>query len=256
MTGWILYDKEDVEKNISFASRLGRELEAHGIKNKLVVLESVKEGERPSIAINRSRNYKFAKKLENMGVRVFNPSYTTEIANDKSKQQQLFCDKVPMMRETSEYPCVIKSVDGHGGSEVFLINNREDEDKAKFKLSGKRFIKQEVCSDIGIDKRVYVVGGEIVCAMKRTSDEFKSNYSLGGKAELVDVTEEEKNIIVKIKSKLVLDYVGIDFIYDNGRAIFNEIEDPVGARMLYENTDVEIDKLLAEYIVQELKLMK
>ena len=44
----------------------------------------------------------------------------------------------------------------------------------------------------------------------------------------------------------------MDFVFDNGRAVFNEIEDAVGARMVYEKTDIDILKLYCDYIKSEM----
>ena len=49
-----------------------------------------------------------------------------------------------------------------------------------------------------------------------------------------------------------IDYAGIDFLVDNGNLIFNEIEDTVGARMVYAKTDIDIINLYCEYIKDEL----
>jgi gamma-F420-2:alpha-L-glutamate ligase len=43
--------------------------------------------------------------------------------------------------------------------------------------------------------------------------------------------------------------VGIDFLIgDKGELIFNEIEDVVGARMLYQCTDINLVGLYLDYI--------
>ena len=43
------------------------------------------------------------------------------------------------------------------------------------------------------------------------------------------------------------DFVGIDFLADK-ELIFNEVEDVVGTRMLYETTDKDAARLYSEYI--------
>lgn len=40
--------------------------------------------------------------------------------------------------------------------------------------------------------------------------------------------------MLKIASLLKFDYIGIDFVFNGGKIVFNEIEDSVGARMVYE----------------------
>ena len=44
------------------------------------------------------------------------------------------------------------------------------------------------------------------------------------------------------------DYYGIDFVFDGGQPVFNEIEDTVGARMVYSVTDIDILDLYCDYI--------
>ncbi len=252
MKGWIIYNREDAEKNIAFISRLSAELAKYDIETKLVFSEGELKKETPSFAINRSRDYKIAERLENKGVKVFNESALTKLSNDKKKMWEFFEGKVPQMKLVRDYPFVLKSLDGHGGGEVFMVNSREEEDKAILALGTKEYLKQEVCSDLGKDKRVYVVGGEVVAAVLRESDDFRSNYSLGGKATATELTEKEKEIIDKITQLINIDYAGIDLIYHNGEPVFNEIEDPVGARMLYENTYIDIVEIFIKYIVDSL----
>jgi len=44
------------------------------------------------------------------------------------------------------------------------------------------------------------------------------------------------------------DFVGIDFIFSDGKPYLNEIEDVVGTRMLYKLTDLDPAKMYIEYI--------
>lgn len=79
-----------------------------------------------------------------------------------------------------EYPYVIKSCSGHGGSQVFLVNNSKEEEQAVKAMNGQEYVVQQCCSDLGRDVRVYIIGNKIIKAVLRTSTEsFKSNYSLG-----------------------------------------------------------------------------
>lgn len=252
MKGWIIYKKEDVEKNISFISRLSRALATYDIQLKLVFWNQEPKDEVPAFAINRSRDYKIAEKLELKEVRVFNNSEITKISNNKKLMWKHFDGVVEQMPLTDKFPCIIKSIDGHGGKEVFMANSKDDEDRIRIAIKNKEYIKQKICSDLGVDKRIYVIGGKIVTAMIRESEDFKSNYSLGGKAKECVVEDEEKQIVEKITSTLNIDYAGIDIIYNEGKPIFNEIEDPVGAKMVYENADVDIIEMFAKYIMEEL----
>ena len=47
------------------------------------------------------------------------------------------------------------------------------------------------------------------------------------------------DIAIKIAQLLEADYIGVDFLIKNGCFYLNEIEDPVGARMLYKASDID-----------------
>ena len=58
--------------------------------------------------------------------------------------------------------------------------------------------------------------------------------------------------MLKIASLLKFDYIGIDFVFNEGKIVFNEIEDSVGSRMVYEKTDIDILRLYCDYIKKEM----
>lgn len=62
------------------------------------------------------------------------------------------------------------------------------------------------------------------------------------------MNEDERSLVKRILSLVESDYIGIDFLFDDGHLIFNEIEDTVGARMVYDKTDIDIIKLYCDYI--------
>lgn len=261
MLCWIIYNKEDVEKNKRFIEKVSDGLKEYGIDTEVIILQEVKdiekfiEKKKPDIAVNRSRNSNVAYMLEDKGIIVYNSAKVTEIANDKEKTYQYLKGIVPYMAFESDvekirnFPYIIKSVDGHGGNEVFLIENEKDRVDAIEKIKNKKMIAQECASDLGKDVRVYIIGNQIVAAMLRKSEKsFKSNYSLGGSVEAYELNAQEQQMVKNILEVLPLDYGGIDFIFHKGKAVFNEIEDAAGARMIYENTNIDILHMYAEYI--------
>ena len=134
-----------------------------------------------------------------------------------------------------------------------MVNNKQEEEKAIEAIGQDEYVMQQCCSDLGRDVRAYIIGNKIVAAVLRTSkDSFKSNYSLGGNVEQYQLNAREKDMINAILKKLPVDYAGIDFTFHNGKAVFNEIEDAVGARMLYQVSDKDIAKLFVSYIVKVL----
>lgn len=193
-----------------------------------------------SFVVNRSNDYKIAEHYENRGVKVFNGARFTKIANDKQlcydfiEQQGLEC----LPTRYKQVPFVKKPKNSHGGNGVVICNDIEEYDE--------NMVCQMPASDVGKDLRIYVLDGEIVTAILRTnSKDFRSNYCLGGNAEEYHLTKEEKAYIkpyIDLAVGLGGIYFGADFLFHNGKLIFNEYEDAVGARMVYDITDIDIIK--------------
>ena len=202
--------------------------------------------------------------LEEIGVKTFNNYLTSKVANDKMKTHfyATMMNVTTMgthslngneLRIPTEYPKVIKSVDGHGGSEVFLVKSAEECKEILSLHPQKHFIAQELASEPGIDMRVYVLGGKVLAAVKRTSKtDFRSNFSLGGSAELVQLPTEVLLTVKTVVKALEADFVGIDFIRHNGKWVLNEIEDVVGTRMLYSLTDIDAADLYIQYVITKM----
>lgn len=198
--------------------------------------------------INRTNDYKIAQKFEARGIRVFNPSALSRLANDKQECYDFMAKNGIKIMPTRycKPPFVKKSIDGHGGTGVKICTCESEYDEG--------FVCQKLASDIGKDLRVWVLGGEIKASILRVSrSDFRSNYCLGGDALPYTLSDSETALIKKIIALLEGDYYGIDFVFNKGKIVFNEIEDTVGARMVYDKTDTDILKLYCEYIKNSLK---
>ena len=210
------------------------------------------------IFINRSRYAQITYFLEEKGYTVYNNSLVAELGNDKLLAiRYMQARGIPVMKTYTTppavYPFVAKSVDGHGGNEVFLIKDEAGLKDVLSALEGRKVIFQEFCDTPGLDKRVYIVGNKVAgCMLRRGNGDFRSNYSLGGSAEFSPLTPDEAEIVDKILAALDIGHAGIDLIYHNGRPVFNELEDVVGSRMLYRYTDIDVVKMFVEYILSAL----
>lgn len=249
---WMIYDEKDYKNNNEYVKWFEEEGKILGIEVKLIlrneldILISNKGHEflyagrlisKPEAAINRTRDWKIANILENANVRVFNNSKINMLANDKllsySKASSLglkvmYTDTVMYIEENYIY----KSRSGHGGNEVYYSN---DENIKKLRdIVNEDYLRQSISSVVGKDLRVYIMAGEILISILRSSElDFRSNYKLGGKVRQYHLNDKQKETVMKIVDTMELDYVGIDFLFDEEEnLIFNEIEDPVGSRMV------------------------
>ena len=244
--------------------------------------------------INRTREYKLSLRFEKINVKVFHSSKITELGNNKYKT---YCYLKEYFERNKNEPqgewiahtvlvkaddlnnvlndyigkdYVIKSVDGHGGSQVFSLNDdgtkhgsyRKNRDNAKnniYKaLQGHDCVLQKRIDSDSNDIRVYIVFGKIYAAVLRHgNDGFKSNFSLGGSVEEYFPDEEQKKNIEKFIEAFgaeQLSMAGIDFILTrDGNLIFNELEEMVGSRMLYNCSKHDI---VREYVEQIAKLQE
>lgn len=240
MSGVLIYTKEEAQRN-GFAVK--KFVENLGVS---LVDESYQGN--ADFVINRTNNYKVAECFEQKGIRVFNPSSLSRLANDKQCCYEFMSDNgIEIMPiNYSGVPVVKKKIDGHGGTEVEMLTAAEDFQKG--------YVYQKPCDTLGKDLRVWVIGGEIITAILRESKtDFRSNFCLGGSAMPYTLSSDEKQLVKRINALVKSDYIGIDFVFNNGRLVFNEIEDTVGARMVYDQTDIDILSLYCDYIKEELK---
>ena len=284
-----LYIEEGIKLGLEIKLILVEEMEFGVKRNRWFIKYEKEEVEYPDFAINRAIHPLLSRQLELLGIKVYNNSFVSEICNDKAKTYQFLAKTGIPMVDSSFYqnaqikevlsqiqePTVIKSVGGHGGQQVFLADpqlvaydkphseseaNRENSQYNQYTnsiingLAQSDVVVQPLVGNKHQDLRVYVLGTEIVAAVLRTAKEgFKSNFSLGGEVVLYELSEKERELIQIIIDQFEFGLVGIDFIIGNqGELIFNEIEDVVGSRMLYQCSEINIVERYLRYILRDL----
>ena len=300
---YIIYYDEEANKNSGFIEMLKSECRKYDIALEYISFEKVNLMSESSFenkfkkiffVINRTREYKLSLRFEKINVKVFHSSKITELGNNKYKT---YCYLKEYFERNKNEPqgewiahtvlvkaddlnnvlndyigkdYVIKSVDGHGGSQVFSLNddgtkhgsyikNRDNAKNNIYKaLQGHDCVLQKRIDSDSNDIRVYIVFGKIYAAVLRHgNDGFKSNFSLGGSVEEYFPDEEQKKIIEKFIEAFgaeQLSMAGIDFILTrDGNLIFNELEEMVGSRMLYNCSKHDI---VREYVEQIAKLQE
>ena len=254
--GLIIYSKTDKVKNTWFIDECVQRFANKGVSLIYIDENKVKdyvEKNAFSFAIYRGRDYKIVEFLEYKGIRCFNNSLTNKIANDKLLSFEFLLSRnipaIPTfssLEEAGAFPLVMKSVYGHGGQEVFLIYSKEEAET--FKKENKRYVYQNYYPNQG-DLRLYVLAKKVIGAVYRhNKNDFRSNFSLGGDVTAYKPEQEIVDIATNVATLLDADYIGVDFIKVNDKWLVNEIEDPVGARMLYQTSNVNIVELLVNYI--------
>lgn len=228
-----------------------------GMNCRIVTTDELDLDDAPEVVVSRIRDSDILSQLEDYGSTVYNRSSVCRICNDKAFTYSFVKSlgipilpfSFPDQRLPPGPPWVIKSCIGHGGTEVFKADSEEDLGNMVSKLDGRKPIIQSFASDPGKDMRVYVLGGRIIATVLRSSEtDFRANFKLGGKAELVDPPEQIIKMVKRIVPELMADFIGIDFVFGDGQVYLNEIEDVVGTRMLYSLTDLNPARMYMEYI--------
>ena len=254
--GIIVYNKQDKELNQWFIDNCLNSLNNDNFslfyKEEKEALDYINKNQ-VDFVIFRARDYELLNIIEARGIRCFNNALTNKIANNKYSTYQFLkehgfpCLETFLDAKDLSFPYVMKSVDGHGGSEVCLISSKEER-----KPDNKKYIFQKYLPNNG-DVRLYVLNGKIIGAVKRSNkQDFRSNFSLGGEVEAYEPSKEMTEIALKISRLLKSDYIGVDFIIFDKEFVVNEIEDPVGARMLFKVSGIDAVSLFIEDIKNKL----
>ena len=155
-------------------------------------------------------------------------------------------------------PLIIKLNEGTEGVGVFLA---EDEKAAKnflrtFKQFDARVMMQEfVKESSGSDIRAVVIGDQIIGALERKSQDgdFRANVALGAVTTVVELTEEEKDVILRATRAMGLGMAGVDMMRsDNGPVIIevNSAQDFTGPHLIESIMGVDLAGMMIDFAVE------
>lgn len=284
-TAYLIYYPEEAEKNHLFIQMFQEAGREYGIFFSYVPVQEYQNMPLPDLVLNRTRQTIVSRWYEKREIPVYHSAELVRLGNDKHQcltylqstlsseisgtdwAPESIClsseDREKLLKEkkfsqkirqfaVGRQELVLKTVDGHGGSEVYLmpsdvVHNHVIWSEVLEKLKGKKLLLQEKTECDSRDLRVYILGGEIYGAVLRQGKEdFRSNYSLGGKVSQYMLSVEQKVFVtyfIRAFGGEQLGMAGIDFLLDRSdHLVFNELEEMVGTRMLYQCTKKDIVK--------------
>lgn len=150
-------------------------------------------------------------------------------------------------------PYVIKLLEGTQGVGVVLAENRSAAESVLEAFQGlqARVIVQEFIKEAGgADLRAFVVDGQVVGAMKRQAKEgeFRSNLHRGGKAELIQLTEDEEKAALKAARVLKLGIAGVDMLQSNSGPMIMEVNSSPGLEGIESATGKDIARSIIRFV--------
>jgi ribosomal protein S6--L-glutamate ligase len=211
------------------------------------------------------------RQFEMMGVYCVNESVAITRARDKLRSMQLLArrgiglpvtafahspdDTADIIKLVHGAPVIIKLIEGAQGKGVVLAET----DKAAGSVIGAfrdldaYFLVQEFVEEAkGSDIRAFVIGGEVVAAMKRKAapGEFRSNLHRGGTASVVKLTRAEEAAARRAAKIIGLNVAGVDLIRTkNGPAVL-EVNGSPGLEGIQTTTGVDVAERIIEFIEQ------
>lgn len=237
----------------------------------------IEQGEKPDFIIFWDKDIILAKALEQMGFRLFNSAEAIELCADKAlthlklskagirQPKTVSAPKaypstkyndlsfVRLAAEELGFPLIIKERSGSFGFQVHLANNLSEAEEIVKSLEWKPLILQEMIkSSRGRDIRINVVDGKVESAMLRysTNGDFRSNLTLGGKAEKYDLNKEQKKAALDAVKSLGLDFAGVDMLFgESGEPIICEVNSNAHFKTTLQYTGVNIAEKIIEMIV-------
>lgn len=159
-----------------------------------------------------------------------------------------------------EFPVIIKGSGGDRGTRVFKANSLEELEKLVRDLrkseteEGRRYMLQEYIENDG-DFRVLVLGDKVLGVMKRVSvskNEFRNNYSAGGKVEVAELPEEVKKLAVKAAKVCGLTVAGVDVAFrdfDMKKPVIWEVNKGPQFKGFMKATGIDVPMEIVKYLV-------
>jgi RimK family alpha-L-glutamate ligase len=202
-------------------------------------------------------------RLEKLGKRVINSAAAIERTVDKYCTSFLLADAgilTPRTLVTEDFntaldacremrDVIVKPLFGSEGKGMVRICDEETAYRVlrAWELNRCIYYIQEHLPHFQKDIRAFVVGEEVVAAMCRCGDDWKTNYSKGARVEPVELTHEMKTLAVRATREIGLDYAGVDLLpAENGKTYVVEINSIPGWRGLQKTTDSSIaDRIIA-----------
>lgn len=274
---WLIYDRDNIPRNQFFIDRwleagrekrfevsvVTREEISFGIRDSRLFLSALSQPQLPGCAVMRANDPLLSRHLEGMGIPVFNNARIAHLCNDKRLTHQLVSGLFPMMDtvflhpgETVSpfpFPVVVKAARSNGGRQVYLAQDDAAFRQALANIAPDDALVQPLCDTPGKDVRVYMLGNQVVKAMMRVSaSDFRSNLGLGAATHPFDPGEEALELARHFAENLDAGLIGVDFLFHQGRLMFNEIEDAVGTRMLYALGERDIVRDYLAFILNKL----
>jgi ribosomal protein S6--L-glutamate ligase len=209
------------------------------------------------------------RQFEMMGVYTPNGSDAILRARDKLRCHQLLAkqdiglprtvfgdnpdDTADLLRMLGKPPHIIKLTEGSQGNGVILAERASASRSVIEAFRGlyANFLVQEFIGEAkGSDVRCFVVGSEVVAAMRRQArkGEFRSNLHRGGSAKAVTLTTDERETAIRAAKVMGLNVAGVDLLRSKRGPLVLEVNSSPGLEGIEGATGLDVAGQIIEYV--------
>ncbi len=209
------------------------------------------------------------RQFEMMGVYCLNESQAISRSRDKLRSLQLLSrqgiglpntgfanspdDKDDLIGLIGKPPFVIKLLEGTQGKGVVLTETRKATESVidAFRNLDANFLVQEYIEEAqGADIRCFVVGDSVIASMERKAKEgeFRSNLHRGGKASLIEISNEERIMAVRSAEIMGLNVAGVDLIRSGHGPLVLEVNSSPGLQGIEKATGKDVADMIIDFL--------
>lgn len=206
-------------------------------------------------------------RLEALGVKVVNSARTIERTVDKYYTSALLEDAgIPTPRTvvTERFDkameafrelgdVVVKPLFGSEGRGMVRVCDKDAAYRVFRALELGRYVfyLQEFIPHANWDMRAFVIGEEVVAAMVRRAEGWKTNVAAGASVEPLRLDEELLELSLRASAVLEAEYAGVDVLKaESGGYYVNEVNGIPGWRGLQETTKLDIAGRIVEHVMR------
>ena len=212
------------------------------------------------------------RQMEHLGVVVVNSSQSVEAVKDKLYSHQILAQNnlpiprtmlvrfpvdVDLVAQQIGFPCVVKLLVGSYGEGVVLsrdAGNFRDlmELIASLDRSQAVILQQYIGSRAGQDLRVWVIGGQVLGAMLRSSTDgsFKANITRGGEGQPYPLKPEIAQLALHCAAALKLDIAGVDLLFDEDQYCVCEVNSAAGFAGFEGATGINVARAVLQHCLK------
>jgi [lysine-biosynthesis-protein LysW]--L-2-aminoadipate ligase len=226
--------------------------------------------------VSQTRGLAVSRIFSALGTRVLNAPEVIEVCGDKLATNAALARagvRVPrtgiafdtesavQLAERFGYPVVLKPTMGSWGRMVSRLNDRDALEAVlehKETLGGpqhKVFYLQEFVQKPGRDIRAFVVGGEVVAAIYRTSEHWVTNTARGAVATACPLYAELAQMALAAAQAVGGGVVAVDLLESERGLLVNEVNHTMEFRNSVGTTGVDIPAKVVEYALSQVPVV-